>query len=120
MYRVMAGVEIDPAAPGYRHILIQPRPGGGFTRVGASHRTPYGRVASAWTMNGTAFELVVEIPPNTTATIRLPGARLAGVTEGGRALASGDGITASRQDGPDVVVDAGSGSYRFAYQVAKQ
>ena len=37
MYRVMAGIEIDQAAPGYKHILIQPRPGGGFTRVKASH-----------------------------------------------------------------------------------
>jgi len=27
MYRVMAGIEIDPAAPGYRHTLIQPGPG---------------------------------------------------------------------------------------------
>ena len=27
MYRVMAGIEIDEAAPGYEHILIQPQPG---------------------------------------------------------------------------------------------
>ena len=40
MYRVMAGIEIDPAAPGYKHILIQPQPGGGFTSASASHVTP--------------------------------------------------------------------------------
>jgi alpha-L-rhamnosidase len=120
MYRVMAGIEIDPAAPGYKHTIIQPRPGGGFTRVGASHITPYGRVSSAWTIDGPSFALNVEIPPNTTATIRLPGARLADVTEGGRALAAGNGMTASRQDGPDVLVEAGSGSYRFVYPFAKQ
>ena len=119
MYRVMAGIEIDPAAPGYKHTLIQPRPGGGFTHVSASHLTPYGRVGSAWKIDGATFELSVEIPANTTATIRLPGARLDDVTEGGRRLVAGDGITASRQDGPDVVVDAGSGSYRFVYPRAK-
>ena len=32
MYRVMAGIETDESAPGYKHVLIQPRPGGGFTR----------------------------------------------------------------------------------------
>ena len=48
-----------------------------------------------------------------------PGARLAEVTEGGRALAAGDGITSPRQDGPDVVVEAGSGLYRFSYTQAK-
>jgi len=119
MYRVMAGIEIDPAAPGYRHTLIQPRPGGGFTRVSASHMTPYGRVASAWKIDGSVFELAVEIPGNTTATIRLPGARLADVTEGGKALVAGDGIVTSRQDGGDVLIEAGSGAYRFGYPFAK-
>jgi alpha-L-rhamnosidase len=119
MYRVMAGIEIDPAAPGYKHTLIQPRPGGGFTSVSASHATPYGRVSSAWKIDGSAFELAVEIPSNTTATIRLPGARLADVKEGGMALSAAAGLASPRQDGPDVVVDAGSGLYRFAYTPAK-
>src|SRR4029077_2619791 len=64
MYRVMAGIDTDDAAPGYKHILIQPRPGGGFTSVKASHETPYGRVGSAWTRQGGRFELAVEVPPN--------------------------------------------------------
>ena len=119
MYSVMGGIAIDPAAPGYKHTFIQPRPGGGFTHVEVSHDTPYGRVGSAWTIGGPGFELVVEVPANTTATIRLPKARLAEVTEGGRTLAAADGVTASRQDGPDVVVEAGSGTYRFAYPPAK-
>jgi alpha-L-rhamnosidase len=119
MYRVMAGIEIDPAAPGYKHTLIRPRPGGGFTRVSASHATPYGRVSSGWTLEGSAFALVVEIPSNTTATIRLPGARLAEVKEGGQALSAAAGLASPRQDGADVVVEAGSGAYRFAYTPAK-
>jgi alpha-L-rhamnosidase len=119
MYTVMAGLAIDPAAPGYKHTLIQPRPGGGFTRVSASHVTPYGRVSSAWSIDAQAFELAVEVPPNTTATIRLPGVRIAGVTEGGQPLASAAGLSSHRQDGPDVVVEAGSGRYRFSYALVK-
>ena len=38
MYRVMAGIEIDPAAPGYKHTLIQPRPGG--DSPASARRTP--------------------------------------------------------------------------------
>jgi alpha-L-rhamnosidase len=115
MYRVMAGIEIDDATPGYKHILLQPQPGGGFTSVKASHDTPYGKVSSAWTRQGGRFELALEIPPNTRATVRLPSAQLANVTESGRALASGDGITGQRQDANAVVVELGSGPYRFAY-----
>ncbi len=119
MYRVMAGIEIDEGAPGYKHILIQPRPGGGFTSVTASHQTPYGKVSSAWTLKDGAFELAVEIPANTRATVRLPGAQLASVTEGGKALAAGNGLGAPKQDGTVVAVDVGSGQYRFAYPSAK-
>ncbi len=119
MYRVMAGIEIDPAAPGYKHILIQPQPGGGFTNVKAAHRTMYGKVSSAWTLKDGQFELAVEIPANTRATVRLPKAQLAGVTESGRAPAIGGGITGVRQDGDSVVVEIGSGLYRFAYAFGK-
>jgi alpha-L-rhamnosidase len=119
MYRVMAGIEIDEAIPGYKHILIQPRPGGGFTNVKASHDTPYGKVSSAWTLKDGTFELAVEIPANTRATVRLPGAQLAAVTEAGKPLAAGNGLSAPKQDGTVVTVDVGSGQYRFAYPSSK-
>jgi alpha-L-rhamnosidase len=119
MYRVMAGLQIDETTPGYKHILIQPQPGGGFTSVKASHDTMYGRAGSAWTLDDGRFELTVEVPPNTRATVRLPKAQLASVTEGGQAIAKGNGITDSRQDGDAVVVEVGSGDYRFAYASGK-
>jgi alpha-L-rhamnosidase len=115
MYRVMAGLEIDEGAPGYKHVLVQPRPGGGFTKARAAHQSLYGKVGSAWTVADGRLELVVDVPANTRATVRLPGARLADVTESGRALATGNGITGQKQDGDAVVVEIGSGSYRFAY-----
>jgi alpha-L-rhamnosidase len=114
MYRVIAGIEIDPAAPGYKHILIQPKPGGGFSSVRASHQTMYGKVSSTWALKDGKFELAVEVPANTHATVRLPKAQLADVTESGQALTNGNGITGARQDGESVVVEIGSGQYRFA------
>jgi alpha-L-rhamnosidase len=119
MYRVMAGIQIDEAAPGYRHVLIQPRPGGGFTSVKASHETPYGKVASAWTLKDGSFELSIQVPPNTKATVRMPKASLAAVTESGKALAAGNGVGSPRQDGDAVTVDVGSGQYRFGYPLAE-
>ena len=119
MYRVMAGIDIDEQAPGYRHVLIRPRPGGGFTSVKAHHDTMYGAVSSAWTIADGRFDLAVEVPPNARATVTLPGARLASVTEGGAALAAGNGMSAPRQDGDAVVLEVGSGQYRFAYPLEK-
>jgi alpha-L-rhamnosidase len=115
----MAGLEIDESMPGYKHILVQPQPGGGFTSVKASHETMYGPASSAWTLSDGRFDLAVRVPPNTHATVRLPKAQLASVTEAGQALATGNGITNTRQDSDAVVVEVGSGDYRFAYALGK-
>jgi alpha-L-rhamnosidase len=115
MYRVMAGIEIDPGAPGYARVRIAPRPGGGFTRVAGSHESMYGRVASAWRLEQGRFLLDVEIPPNTSATLRLPAAVLGEVREGRLTLDLAEGVSGARQEGPDVVLDLGSGRYAFAY-----
>ncbi len=116
MYRVMAGLDIDEAAPGYKHILIAPQPGGAFTEVNASHDTPYGRARSHWTKTADGFALDVEIPANATATIRLPRTKLDAVGEGGKPVQGLAGISASRQDGDSAVIDVGSGQYRFSWR----
>jgi alpha-L-rhamnosidase len=82
--------------------------------VKASHETPYGKVASAWTRKDGTFDLRVEVPANTHATVRLPTAQIGNVTEGGQPLTAVKGVRA-KQDGDTVVVDVGSGAYRFAY-----
>ena len=48
MYRVLAGIELDEHAPGYKHTFIQPHPGGGLTHASASVDSMYGRVSSGW------------------------------------------------------------------------
>ncbi len=59
--------------------------------------------------------VTVTVPPNARGTVRLPAAKLARVTEGGLRVASALGVRAATQEGDDVVVEVGSGSYRFVY-----
>jgi alpha-L-rhamnosidase len=113
MYQVVAGLELDPQAPGYKHILVQPHPGGGLTRARASYQSQYGRVSSAWEMKDDRFELTLEIPANTRATVRLPKTAPDKVTESGKPLVTGAGITDIRQNGDAVVAELGSGRYVF-------
>ena len=115
MYRVVAGIEVDPSAPGYKHLLIQPQPGGGLTRVRASHLTPFGRVACWWELQANRIEIGVDVPANTRATIRLPRAAAAQVIEGDKPLVAGDGIETIKANGDVFVLEVGSGRYRFAY-----
>jgi alpha-L-rhamnosidase len=116
MYEVVAGIDVDPAVPGYKHIVIRPQPGGGLTSAKASHNSMYGRVSSEWQLKNNQFSLTVEIPANTKGTIRLPKAVLADVSEGGSSLGSNREL-AARQDNNNVTVEVGSGRYLFTYAI---
>lgn len=113
MYRVVAGIDLDEGHPGYKHILIQPQPGGGLTSAKASIESIYGRVASGWKITDGKFALTIEVPSNTTATARLPKAKLEQTTEGQKPLAGRRDLLGAHQVGDAVLVDVGSGTYVF-------
>ena len=113
MYRVVAGLDTAADGPGYKHILIQPRPGGGLTSARAALETMCGKAESSWKLSGGRFDLRAVIPPNARATITIPDATLDRVRESGKALKETAGLTNPRQQAADVVVEAGSGEYYF-------
>ena len=74
MYGRILGINIDEAQPGYKHIVLDPMPGGTLNTASGYHDSMYGTITSGWAKND-AGELVsysVEIPANTTATLYLP------------------------------------------------
>jgi alpha-L-rhamnosidase len=72
MYSAIAGINIDPSQPGYKHIILSPQPGGGLDYARATFRTTYGEIVSDWKFEGDIFTYRVAIPPNTTARVTLP------------------------------------------------
>ncbi|MCX4091093.1 family 78 glycoside hydrolase catalytic domain [Nocardia sp. alder85J] len=59
--------------PGYRTILVAPRPGGDITWARAELRTPHGRAEVRWELDGGTLSVTATIPEGTTAVVRLPG-----------------------------------------------
>ncbi|MEO8200668.1 MAG: alpha-L-rhamnosidase C-terminal domain-containing protein, partial [Gemmatimonadota bacterium] len=113
MYRTIGGIDIDPAAPGYQHSLIAPRPGGGLTSARTALETGYGRLSTSWHIDSGGFSLEVTVPANTTASVTLWHARIDHTMEGGRSITKGNGIRSVEQRGEDVIVEVGSGAYSF-------
>jgi len=111
MYRVVAGIEIGEA--GYKHILIQPHTDKRMTYAKATFESSYGLIASGWQVKEGKLTISVQIPANTTATIRLPDTQIDKVTEQGKAIAAG--FKNVQQSGSDVLVETGSGNYVFEY-----
>jgi alpha-L-rhamnosidase len=72
MHEVIGG--ISPLQPGWRHILVKPQPGGSITHASVQHLSPYGMISCKWEIvDGVEIDVELQIPPNCTARIELPG-----------------------------------------------
>ncbi|WP_254774013.1 family 78 glycoside hydrolase catalytic domain [Microbacterium sp. cf046] len=71
MHRTIAG--LAPADPGYRRLLVAPRPIAGLDWAEASHRTPYGDARVSWKRTDGYISVSAVVPANTSAIVSLPG-----------------------------------------------
>ncbi|MBV5314944.1 MAG: glycoside hydrolase family 78 protein [Prolixibacteraceae bacterium] len=114
LYRHVAGLDLDTEVPGYKHILLAPHPGGGLTNANAEFSSLYGKVKSAWKLDGKAMVYEVKVPANTTATVTLPLASAEDLKMNGQSLSETmkSGLKATDKN---VSLTIGSGSYSFSY-----
>lgn len=113
MYRVMAGLDTDDDAPGYKKIRLKPHIGGNLTAAAATLNTYYGKVHSVWKLEGATLLLDLEIPVNTTATVYIPAANTASIREKGLLLKDMKDVQIGGTDKGHMQVTIGSGRYRF-------
>jgi alpha-L-rhamnosidase len=112
-FQALAGIGCDEDGPGFKKIVIRPRLAGDLAWVKAHHDSPYGRIVSRWSRDGDRLTLEVAIPPNTTATVHVPAADAAGVTESARPAAESGGVRFLRQEDGAAVYAVAPGRYRF-------
>jgi alpha-L-rhamnosidase len=114
LFDTVAGIGLDPRQPGFRHVILRPRPGDALTTASANYESIRGRIASAWAIKDGTLTLDVTIPANVTATLYMPAGDAASVTESGKPAATAEGVKlASAQAGPPVF-ELQSGTYHFA------
>ncbi|MGC4031739.1 MAG: glycoside hydrolase family 78 protein [Tepidisphaeraceae bacterium] len=106
MYARVAGIDLDPARPAYKHVRVRPVVGGGLTYATATYESPFGRIKSGWSIEAGKLKLNVLIPPNTTATVVVPTAGSGDVTEA-------SGVMPVESSGSAVRFEIGAGSYEF-------
>lgn len=105
---------IDTEGPGFKRIVIHPRPGGGLTHARAHYDSINGRISTHWRIEGGRFCLDVTIPANTTATVFLPTRHAESLTEDGRPVTRAGEIEIAGIEDGRVVLKIGSGRYRFS------
>jgi len=110
----IGGIRIDEKSPGFRHFLLKPAPVGDLTFARTRYRSIHGEIVSDWRIeNGTLYASVTT-PPGTTATLYLPSAAPAAVTESGRAAAQAKGLRYLGAENGKAVFELASGHYEFA------
>ena len=112
-YKDLAGIDTDPAGPGFKKILIRPQPVGDLTWVRAAYDSIRGRIVSHWKREGGKFTLELTIPANTTATVFLPARAGGEVLEGGRPAGKSSGVQPLRHERDRAVFAVASGDYVF-------
>ncbi|WP_264556861.1 family 78 glycoside hydrolase catalytic domain [Halocatena marina] len=122
-YYALAGLRFDDSMHGRGSVEVAPAIVDDLDWAAGHLETVSGRLASRWerTDDGLAFE--IEIPWNTTATVRLPGGDGVIVAEDGTVFWDGDqegmlpaGVEEATLDDGDVTLTVGSGVYEFVLE----
>ncbi len=119
MVRVMAGLDVDAQEPGYRHVIVRPQPGGGFTWASATLETMYGTTSAGWRLHEGGLDVFAVTPPNTHATVIIPADSAEDVTGLGKPVGQVEGVRGVRMEGDHVAIEVGAGSYIFTSQVLR-
>ena len=143
MYRVLAGIDTDGEAPGYKKIIIKPYVDGKIVNAAANNNewsklpglnngiqngkslgsvnadleTYYGKISSHWKIENGKLSLAVEIPANTTAIIYLPTGKPEAIKKSGASISNGQSNIIIKEKKPDYTsVAIGSGKYQFTVE----
>lgn len=114
IWRHLAGINPDEQQPGFRHFIVRPRPGPGFTWARGSYDSIRGTIASDWRIEGERFTLNVQVPPGTTATVCVPAGDPATIRESGKPADQAPGVRLVGAEQGGAVYRVDSGGYRFA------
>lgn len=73
LWETAAGIAADPAAPGFRHIIMKPVPDRRLGHLEAVYNSASGQIRSAWRYEGDNWIWEFTIPEGCTASVTLPG-----------------------------------------------
>ena len=113
VWRNIAGINPDERFPAYKHFILRPRPGPGFTWARGAYDSIRGTIKSDWRIDGKTLHLAVTVPVNATATVYLETSGMEGVTESGKPLGAAKCSSVIGGEGEFLALRVESGTYVF-------
>jgi len=112
-YRYLAGMQADPAQPGYRHITFRPQPVDHLEYVSYINKTSYGKGGITWKNGEDGFNMDITVPVGCWATVFIPAGDPSLVSEGGEAAEEASGVELLGMENGYVKYKVVSGQYSF-------
>jgi hypothetical protein len=75
-YQALGGIIPDETQPGFKHIIINPQIVDELEFVNLSYQSSYGEVRCNWEYKDGNLKTEITIPPNTTASVYIPGNKI--------------------------------------------
>ena len=110
-YQKLAGFNADEKSPGFKNVVIKPRPVANLSFVKASYNSPYGEIKNHWEITRDNFEMNIHIPVNATATIYVPAISSEDVEVKGKNTSRF--VNYARMENNYAVYTTSSGTFRF-------
>jgi alpha-L-rhamnosidase len=104
-YKALGGIKPDPAAPGFKNILLNPHFVKDLDHFQASFKTPQGELVSSWERTAQGISYKVVVPPNSSATLNLE------LLPGQQVRSNGQVLTSEGKNG--FVQNLRAGSYLY-------
>ncbi len=114
LYRFVLGIEPEPGSAGFHRLILRPHSGDQLSWASGAYESVRGPVRTRWERSGGRFTFDAELPPNVTASVRIPSADAARVRDAGghppAGLAAFPGATGIQE----AVFEVGSGKHHFS------
>jgi alpha-L-rhamnosidase len=110
-YRGLGGIQWDPENPGFKNVILRPALVESIDWVKCSYRSNYGQIVSNWNIEKNRFLWNVTIPPNSTATVYVPGKD---IKVNGTNVSELEDIKYLHHENDRSLLSVGSGDYVFS------
>jgi alpha-L-rhamnosidase len=109
-YRGLGGIQWDPENPGFKNFTLRPALVESVSWVKCSYESAYGEIVSNWKTENGEFDWDVTIPPNSAATIYIPGKE---IKVNGKNIAQSKNLKFIQQEDDSGVFEIESGNYKI-------
>jgi Bacterial alpha-L-rhamnosidase C-terminal domain/Alpha-L-rhamnosidase N-terminal domain/Bacterial alpha-L-rhamnosidase concanavalin-like domain len=112
--RTRVGIEPKAGSAGFGQLVLRPHPGGQFSWASGCYQSVRGPIVTRWQRSGGRFTFSAELPPNTTASVRIPSDDASDVRDADGGQPERIAVYPGASGISEAVFEVGSGTHEFS------